>query len=36
MGKMNVAAFGACSIGFHVNFDFVKTNIFFQIFYVIA
>ncbi len=36
MGRMNVAAFGVYSIGFHVSFDFIIMDIFFQIISVIA
>ncbi len=36
MGRMNLVAFGMYSIGFHVSFDFIRMDIFFQIFCVIA
>jgi len=36
MGRMKFATFGAYSISFHVSFDFVRMDIFFQIFSIIV
>jgi len=36
VGRMNFATFGVYSIGFHVSFNFIRTDNFFQIFSVIT